>query len=147
MYLNRANKERVVTLIVLDVIFSELEQQEEKMKEMFGKGWTWLKSSRTFLRKSLAELKDNVGPDESHKLYNVARHSTFAVMSKFTPQKDIGTLPIDINVLYGLAEMAIGNHCKGCTKCDYKKCHVFQTMQKADIPAAVEVKNDCPYRQ
>lgn len=150
MYLNRATKERMVALLILNATYQEFLQQEEKMKELFGPdGWKWLKTSKTLVVKAMGQLMDRIGEEESLKLVNLSKQSQYVVVSRFAPDKtQPSTVGVDTQALYDMASLAIGNHCTGCTEKKFKQCGVFQTMQRADIPAADNgAKKDCPYRQ
>ena len=148
MYLNRQNRERIIGLLVQNAIFHQMMEHEERYKELFGEGWRWFKQSRTLLIKALNHVADNIGHDQVEKLHNVAKQSDFAVVSRYAPKDSTkATIGVEVDSLYDLASLAVGKECSGCTKKDYKKCHMFQVLQKCDIPAAVETKRDCPYRQ
>ncbi|WP_134705153.1 DUF5651 domain-containing protein [Ammoniphilus sp. YIM 78166] len=150
MYLNRATKERMVSLLILEVICHEFIQQESKFKEIFGpEGWKYFKTSKSFMKKALVELSKSLGEEEATKLHNLARQSQFVAVSHFAPDKNMpSTIGVDVHALYDMASLAIGNHCTDCTKKKFKQCEVFQTMQQAEVPAASNAKDkDCPYRQ
>jgi TfoX/Sxy family transcriptional regulator of competence genes len=149
MYLNRQNRESVIGLLVQNAIYIQFMEHEEKYKELFGpEGWKYFKTSRTFLIKSLDQLAENIGQEQIDKLHNVARQSDFVVASRFAPKdRTKATIGVDVEALYDLASLAAAKECTGCTKQDYKKCHVFKVLQSTDIPAAQEVKKDCCYRQ
>ncbi len=150
MYLNRATKERMVALLILNATYQEFLQQEDKMKELFGAdGWKYLKTSKSFMMKSMEQLMERLGSEEASKLHNLAKHSQYVVVSRFAADKNLpSSVGIDVHALYDMSSLAIGNHCTGCTKQKFKQCGVFQTMQKAEIPAASNASNKvCPYRQ
>jgi hypothetical protein len=147
IYLNQVNKEKSATLFVLLQIFEHFHNQEKRSKELFGtKGWGWLKTSKTFLMKAMESFSETVGPDEWSKIRKLALHSDFVVISK-NVKPGAAELVVKEEAFHDLAELAMGRDCLGCNKCDWKQCKVFNVLQAADIPAAQEVKNDCPYRQ
>lgn len=150
VYLNRATKERMVALLILNATYQEFLQQEDKMKELFGpEGWKYLKTSKSFMMKAMGNLMDNIGEDESLKLHKLAYQSQYVVVSRAAPDKNLpSSIAVDVHALYDMASLAVGNHCTGCTKQKFKQCDVFKTMQRAEIPAASNAKDkDCPYKQ
>jgi hypothetical protein len=147
IYLNQVNKEKSATLLILLQIYEHFQKQEKRSKELFGsKGWGWLKTSKSFLMKAVESFAETIGPEEWSKVHKLALHSDFVVMSK-NVKAGPAELVVKSDTLYDLAEIAMGKECVKCIKCEWKKCNVFKALQGADIPAAQEVKNDCPYRQ
>lgn len=148
MYLNKETKENLLGLMVtFDMFFRRLLEHESKMKSIFGPGWKLLKSARGFIRRAYRHMEDEIGLEEAEKIYKLQHHINIAIIGRYAPKKDEASIPVDPVALQDLSELAMGQQCTGCSKCNWKECRLFQVLRRADIPAAQEVKNDCPYRQ
>lgn len=145
-YLNHDDRSKVLMVIAFLAVLEELEERE-RLKQLFGKAFSDIKRAKSFTKRALEGLADVLGPEQSKKIHNMAKAHDVAVIGRAAPRGK-SEVSLEVDALYNLAELVIGDECGKCTKQDHKSCELFQALQAADIPPAdTKVTNDCPYRQ
>ena len=145
-YLNHSDRVAVVKLVGCLTVIEEAEERKH-FPEMFGKQrWADLKRAKAFLHRALDGLAERLGFEQSLKVVNMARSHKLVLEGKAAPVT-AGEVAVKVDQLFDLAEMAISNHCTGCTK-DHRNCRLYKVLDSADIPPAETVTTTgCPYRQ
>jgi hypothetical protein len=139
-YLNRDQQEQLLLLTLNIVTLEELAKQD---KFRFAAGD--LRRARAFAQRAYDAIKDRLDPHDLQKIAKVAEQSKLVIRAKTQPTKDQAV--IDVTLLQDLTAYAIGNHCRGCERHDWKKCYLRALLMDTWCPPAQETKTDCQYRQ
>jgi hypothetical protein len=148
-YLNRQERENVVSTLAMTLTVDSLLESSPRIRNLFGKGFADLKRGKTFILKALSEgLAESLDQREVERIHKIAQRCDVIVRERIgKPKPHKGIVTVKDTVIADLAELAIGTQCRDCTKDCWKECRVFEVLQVADIPAANINTGDCPYRQ
>lgn len=139
-YLNREQQEQMLLLTLNMVTLEELAKQE-KFKFAAGD----LRRARSFAQRAYEAIKEQLDPHDLNKVNKIAVESKLLIRTRTQPGESQGI--IDVPLLHDLTMYAIGSNCRGCTKHDWKKCHLRAVLMDTYCPPAQETKTDCQYRQ
>jgi hypothetical protein len=139
-YLNRDQQEQII-LMTTGLGVMELLAEQEKFRAARGD----LLRARSFGRNALNKIRESVDPDAFTRLRNLADNTKLIIRPKTSP--DEGEVNVKLSRLYDLHMAAIGNHCRGCERHDWKKCHLREVLKDTHCPPAQETKTDCEYKQ
>lgn len=139
-YLNRDQQEQMLLLTLNMVTLEELAKQE-KFKFAAGD----LRRARSFAQRAYDAIKTQLDPHDLDKVNKIAVESKLLIRARTHPAESQGI--IDVPLLHDLTMYAIGSNCRGCTKHDWKKCHLRSILMDTYCPPAQETKTDCQYRQ
>ncbi len=143
MYFSKKNRLNLVTLLLLSAHIEHL-HETGNLEEWFGKkGAGWMKQAKTLVVKAFEEgLAPKLTQEDAGKIHKEALGYNLHVMSN-----DEKNLYVPLQVVYTMAEKAIGNTCSGCQIVKYKQCDLYQGLEVMEIPPACNEKSVCPYRQ
>lgn len=139
-YLNRDQQEQVI-LMTTGIGVMELLADQDKFKPARPD----LLRARSFGKRALDKISEIVEPDTFAKLRSLADSTKLIIRPKSSP--DESEITVKLETLHDLHILAIGNHCRGCTLENYKKCFLRHVLMETHCPPTQETKNDCQYRQ
>lgn len=139
-YLNRDQQEQIILMTVGMGVMEILAEQDK-----FRSARADLLRARSFGKRALDNLREVVEPDSFTRVRSLADSTKLVIRPKTSPEES--EINIKMSRLHDLHAAAIGNHCRGCDKKDFKKCPTRELLMDTHCPPAQETKTDCQYRQ
>jgi hypothetical protein len=141
--LSKSARENIITTLLLA---AHIEEQREKgnVKRWFGEqGDERLDEAYRLIIQSFEEgLVTQLSKQQAKRLHEDVMSFELSFSSEIEKR-----LNLPLQVVYTMAEYAIGNTCVGCTIKKHKACPLHITLQIAGIPEACSEAGVCPYRQ
>lgn len=139
-YLKQDDREQIL-LMSLGIGIAE----EMIKKEKFKVARKHLKTGRYFLHRAWKDISTNLEKDDFKRLVRLQQDHKVILKAKANPAKD--EVVVNLEALFDLAGIAMGNTCADCNKNDWKSCIIREKLNQCNIPAAQERVSDCEYRQ
>lgn len=139
-YLKQEDREQIL-LVALGIGIAD----EMIKKEKFKVARSHLKTGRYFLNRAWKDISSNLEKDDFKKLVRLQQDHKVIIKAKTNPEKDEAI--VNLEALFDLAGIAMGNTCTDCQINEWKMCNIREKLSRCNIPAAQERISDCEYRQ
>lgn len=141
-YLNRADREHHVTILVL---WDYLNNWLEKTNCLTVEERKRIKTAATHLLHASDSIIERLDSDYARTLLRAAKDTQIRMSSKTSSVQDgANTVNVSIDDLYDMSCYAL-TECKNCKRQDHKNCEKYQLFLRLDIPPAQEETDGCPY--
>lgn len=135
----------------------KLEVKEEVWEQWLKRGMitsdmkTNLKKSRTYLRKFIIELEENLDEEQLKRLNKMFASFEYRLIDDYTVKKlmrDITDKQKYVSMKRELFQELVVEvselRCVGCKKCDYDNCEIYHALDDVNM-AFVSEEANCPY--
>lgn len=138
-YLNQEERKKNTLICIMYGVVEELIHKNNGGKQEMKN----LKYVHTYIRKYVHELMDRVGCKEGSRIKREAEYNY--VQLKPRVHEDEGQQVVSKECMEGVAEMCLRKYCFGCTREDWRNCHLCNYMQGLDIETIYGFEDRCMY--
>lgn len=114
---------------------------------------TWFKQAYAWLNKGLLSIQMRLSDEERRKVNQYIEGREFLMLNKKLDkeqiekaQEDEAETKLTRRQFEVIAEWAIEARCRGCNRCDYTHCELFQAQWQNNVEPQNYYENGCPYK-
>ncbi|SFU70682.1 DUF5651 domain-containing protein [Alicyclobacillus macrosporangiidus] len=139
-YVSKAERQSILTLDALGAhLINRVLPQAHRYGPEVARRW---RTAATHLAKGLRAWLDGLAPEDRERFLRESSTTRVILTSEaYVPRPDSDA---GMDVLYTLAEHAIGTTCRGCTR-DPEACDLRRALVAADVPYSTTEPERCPY--